>query len=528
MTTAALFLVLGTAVSTWEAVRATRAERATREQRDAATAARDAEVRARKRAEDAESAARTEADKATAINEFLVNDLLDQADPGNNAVTNQVTLLEVLDRAAEKVGSRFRDQPPVEAALRSTIGQTYLNLGAWEKSRQQYAAALAIYEREKGPRAAETAKVMVALGSVLDEWGRYDEAEPLLRQGLDGLRRALGEGHPDTLTAMNCLAHLLWCQENECTLKEAEALLKKVMEVRRRVQGENHPDTLAAMKNVAMLYDSQGKLWHAPSLHPKGLEITLRPRSEEYPDTMTIHHQAGLYVEQGRLLEAEALVLEALQTQRRVLGEWHPHTAETILNLVQLYHLQGKLPEAERLLVARLQFLRGAGAHIQYKGGLNIPYTTNLLAYNLLRQGRHAEAESLTRDLVPKDCETRDWFSYDCVSLRGGALLGQEKYLDAEPLLLAGYEGLKASPFARSLRASHLSRWRRLDEAGERIVQLYEAWGKPEKAAEWKREVGLADLPADVFARPWTSTDEPGVERRPARPMNRGRPAAVG
>jgi FtsP/CotA-like multicopper oxidase with cupredoxin domain len=32
--------------------------------------------------------------------------------------------------------------------------------------------------------------------------------------------------------------------------------------------------------------------------------------------------------------------------------------------------------------------------------------------------------------------------------------------------------------------------------------EAYEAWGKPGKAAEWKAKLGLADLPADVFARP--------------------------
>jgi len=33
-------------------------------------------------------------------------------------------------------------------------------------------------------------------------------------------------------------------------------------------------------------------------------------------------------------------------------------------------------------------------------------------------------------------------------------------------------------------------------------VRLYEAWGKPEQAAMWKERLGMADLPADLFARP--------------------------
>jgi hypothetical protein len=41
----------------------------------------------------------------------------------------------------------------------------------------------------------------------------------------------------------------------------------------------------------------------------------------------------------------------------------------------------------------------------------------------------------------------------------------------------------------------------RLTEAGARIVQLYEAWGKPERAAQWRKTLGLgSELPAEVFA----------------------------
>jgi serine/threonine protein kinase len=176
-TLVATALVLGTAVSTWEAIRATGAERA-------ADTARAAESSARKRAEDAEKTARAEADKAKAINDFLVNDLLVQADPEKNAVSDRVTLREVLDRAAEKVGARFRDQPLIEATLHTTIGEIYDSLQIRDGRRQHFAAALAIYEREKGPRAVETAKAMIALGNALEEENQFAEAEPLLRHGL--------------------------------------------------------------------------------------------------------------------------------------------------------------------------------------------------------------------------------------------------------------------------------------------------------------------------------------------------------
>ena len=62
-----------------------------------------------------------EADKARAVNDFLTEDLLTQAEPANCAAEDHVTLLEVLDRAAAKVGERFAGRPEVEDALRRTI-----------------------------------------------------------------------------------------------------------------------------------------------------------------------------------------------------------------------------------------------------------------------------------------------------------------------------------------------------------------------------------------------------------------------
>ena len=42
----------------------------------------------------------------------------------------------------------------------------------------------------------------------------------------------------------------------------------------------------------------------------------------------------------------------------------------------------------------------------------------------------------------------------------------------------------------------------RLREAAERVIRLYEDWGKAEQAAVWKAKLGMPDLPADVFGSP--------------------------
>jgi hypothetical protein len=104
----------------------------------------------------------------------------------------------------------------------------------------------------------------------------------------------------------------------------------------------------------------------------------------------------------------------------------------------------------------------------------------------------------LRRSLSIDEKEDPDnWLTFLLRNRLGGSLLGQKNYAEAEPLILQGYQGLKA----REARIPGRS-MRSLTEAAERVVKLYEAWGKPEKAAEWKRKLGLADLPDVIFAEP--------------------------
>ena len=80
----------------------------------------------------------------------------------------------------------------------------------------------------------------------------------------------------------------------------------------------------------------------------------------------------------------------------------------------------------------------------------------------------------------------------------GGALRGLGRFADAEPLLVAGFEGMDARK--SSIPPPYQDR---LSKAATRVVQLYEAWCKPEQAAAWRERLSrvLPDLPADVFAQ---------------------------
>jgi non-specific serine/threonine protein kinase/serine/threonine-protein kinase len=179
-----LLLAAGSVVSTWQAVRATRAEGRARANADDALAAAQAEAREREKASQAERAARIEAEKSKAINDFLLHDLLAEAAPENNSVGSRITVRELLDSAAEKVGPAFEKQPESEAAIRKTIGRTYNSLGLFSEAEVQLRKARALHQKTLGPGHPDSLNVMNALVYSLCSARKRDEAETLARECL--------------------------------------------------------------------------------------------------------------------------------------------------------------------------------------------------------------------------------------------------------------------------------------------------------------------------------------------------------
>jgi hypothetical protein len=127
-----------------------------------------------------------------------------------------------------------------------------------------------------------------------------------------------------------------------------------------------------------------------------------------------------------------------------------------------------------------------------FDGDPNTPSHAEALAIRgsmLLEQKKPAEAESKLREClaIREKIQPDDWTTFATKSMLGEALLEQKNYVEAEPLLVSGYKGLKQ----RETKIpppdkSHLTK------ALERLVRLHENSGKQEKAAQWRKELELA------------------------------------
>jgi hypothetical protein len=108
---------------------------------------------------------------------------------------------------------------------------------------------------------------------------------------------------------------------------------------------------------------------------------------------------------------------------------------------------------------------------------------------NRLKQHKYGEAEPVLRECLAIRAEKLpdNWLRFNAISMLGGALLGQKKYAEAEPLLLQGYDGMKQREATIPPAGKA-----RLPEAAERLVALYAATGKKDQAAEWRQKLAEA------------------------------------
>jgi len=360
------------------------------------------------------------------------------------------------------------------------LALVYLNQGKYGQAEPLFAKALEIRRRTLGDEHLDTLSSMHNLALLYRDQRKYGLAEPLYSKVVEVRERILGQDHPATLLSMNNLA-VLYGIEGKYPL--AEPLYAKIVEIQPRVLGKEHPDTLLGMSNLAACYVAEGKYAKAGPLYAKVLGIQRRVLGEENSDTLeSIRGLAWLYLGEGEYNQAELLLARVLQVRRRTLGEQSPATVAAMSNLAMLYRREGRYAPAESLLTKVLEIQRRSL-------GPQHPETADSMAALgdvFLEEHKYSGAGPLLREALNTQQMTSpdSWQRYYSESLLGASLSGQKQFAKAELLLLSGYDGMGL----RKATIPFPSRWA-LDEAGQRVIDLYQAWRKPEKAQAWREKL---------------------------------------
>jgi tetratricopeptide (TPR) repeat protein len=220
--------------------------------------------------------------------------------------------------------------------------------------------------------------------------------------------------------------------------------------------GAGHPDTLISKNNLGLNYRLAGSVAEAIDLHAKTLALQSVKLEPDHTHTLvTMNNLASDYRAAGRLDDAVALFEKTIALRKTKLSPEHPHTIITLLALAETY------------LAAR----RWAGA----------------------------EATSRANLAVLAKARPDRWERFSAISLLGASFTGQGRFAEAEPLVRAGYHGINARRAKVPVRAKNA-----IAGVEDRVVPFYEAWHRPQEAADWQARLGLRlpNLPTNAFAGP--------------------------
>ena len=336
--------------------------------------------------------------------------------------------------------SQLENQPVVQARLMHAMGVFYENLGLYDQADGFIEGALALRRRWLGEEHLEVAASLGRLGAVRHLKGDIKSAESLLREALGLRRKLLGDEHADVTASMNELAITLNRWETPESTAESERLYREALRIRRKLFGDKSPEVAQNLNNLGVFLNANKRAFpEAEHVLREALEINRTLLGDQHQEVATSMNNLALVLRDTRQFEeAEELFRRSLEIDRITLGDTHPAAATCVNNLANLLQRKGDHTGAEAL----------------YK-----------------------EAIRLKRLTFPE----HHWEVATIQSLLGACLVAARRFNEAEPLLSESYPVIR-----RNFGETH----NRTTVALQRIIDLYEKWGKPDQAASWLSQRG--------------------------------------
>lgn len=388
--------------------------------------------------------------------------------------------------AVQQTQAANRHADEAMMVFKNNLALAQQDAGDHKSAESLFLEVLAWRRATLGPDALEVANSAHNLACLYIELGRSAEAEPLFREALKIHRDRLGDRHAIVANTMNNLGDTL---RHQGRYEAAEQLLTESLAIRRELLGNSHPDIILSLMSLAALREKQGRGAESGTLLQEALAISRNTLGPEHPRTGEILYSLGnLALNLDKYADAESALTQALNLQFKVLGKSHLRTAFTQVALADALRLLDRPADALPLYAAANELFRSEldPAH---------PRRMRVLiawGKSLMLTGRFDDAESVLRECLAH-LAPADPLRVYALSVLGGALTGAKRYADAEPILLEalGVADMRDGPSAPTTQG-----------IAKRLVTLYDAWGNPDKSAQFRAKF---------------STEPPAAKIAPAR-----------
>jgi len=333
------------------------------------------------------------------------------------------------------------------------------------------------------------------------ESGDYSESPltlraSLLRESLLLYQQVHGPEHQFVAEVLNDLASdlSLSCEEAEGYARKALAMRKKLLDPKGLEVAESLDGLASVLSRQNCRQTNESAMVEEILLEALTIRTNhLRP--ESFGVAQLYGRFANLQESRNDLAAAERSLGYAVLSGGEMVADYNG--VKSRLHLASLLRKRGALLEAEDQCRRALEISRARLPDFP----VLVEAALERLSLILSEQGKLAEAEDRAREFFDLSARRhpQDWGTFNGQSKLGALLMRQKKYTEAEPLLIAGYEGLERRNNDPKLKFTLPLEKAALLEACERLVQLYTAWDKRAQAAEWNQR--LADMKDDFAGR---------------------------
>lgn len=266
---------------------------------------------------------------------------------------------EILGEAIEMRRRLLGDDHIDTARSLNNLAVVHLKLGEVEQAEPILRWVLEVRRRVLGDDHSETLGVWYNLAVAMRRRGDLEGSEAALRDILVLRRKSLGDDHVDIAATLNSLGRVLALRDE---VEEATGYFGESVAMFNRALGSGSRISGIVSNNLGDAWLRAGDSAAAEQTYQEALSIH-RSLDAAHPETARALEGLGslLCLEAGRWNAAEAYLGEALDLRRRVHGptdsdRWRVQVAKGLLGRCLLN--QGRLSEAEALLIAAYEELR--------------------------------------------------------------------------------------------------------------------------------------------------------------------------
>ena len=264
----------------------------------------------------------------------------------------EMTARDLLDSGVERMKSDLRDQPIARGSLLAMLGRVYYSLGDVEKAEPLLEEAVTIGRglRRPGEQMADDADLQTALqalSSCRTNAGRHDEAIALAREALAYVEEIYGTEDDHYADALDRLAGALGFVPDQRA--EARELILQGLAIRERILPPGDQKLGGSHFAYARNLRAGEEFARAAEQYGLALAIWEKALPEERPEIgMCLDGYSAVLGQLDRKDEALAMALRGVELRRRVLGDDHPATVDSLNNVGRWQLELGRLQEARR------------------------------------------------------------------------------------------------------------------------------------------------------------------------------------